>query len=195
MAESAANQFMRARRAEHPHFVHAVIADARVAASGRGERAIFRSRPDAFCQVMRLACKSDAFAGQMFYRAKARLQSLGVPVLPRFAHRLAMVLAQVCIGDPVVVRPGVYMPHGQVVIDGLTEVGSETTIRPFVTIGLKEGNIVGPTVGRHVVIGTGAKILGPVNLGDGCRVGANAVVLQDVAAHVTVVGLPAVPVN
>ena len=61
---------------------------------------------------------------QACYRLKARLQALGVPALPRLAHRLAMALAQVSIGDPVVVAPGLYILHGQVVVDGLVEIRS-----------------------------------------------------------------------
>jgi serine O-acetyltransferase len=193
MVNGAPLDFMRALRAEHPPFLSAVIADARVAASRRGERSEFGSTLDAAFQALRLAWQSDAFGALVCYRAKARLQYLGVPLLPRVAHRLAMALAQVCIGDPVLVRAGVYLPHGQVVIDGLTEVGSGTIIRPFVTIGLKEGNLVGPTIGRDVAIGTGAKVFGPVTLGTGCRVGANAVVVHDVPDGVTVVGIPAAP--
>jgi serine O-acetyltransferase len=193
MAEGVAREFMLARRAEHPPLVQAVVEDARIAAARRGERSEFGSTLDALFQVLRLIWQSDAFGGQVCYRAKARLQALGVPVLPRIAHRLAIVLAQVCIGDPVVVHAGVYIPHGQVVIDGLTEVGSGTAIRPFVTIGLNVGSLIGPTVGRDVVIGTGAKIIGPVSLGDGCRIGANAVVVHDVPADATVVGIPAAP--
>jgi serine O-acetyltransferase len=191
MAMSSARRFLRDRRARHPRFLEAVIEDARVTAAYRGERSEFASRPDALCQALRLTCVSDAFLGQMLYRAKARMQSLGVPVLPRIAHRLAMGTAQVCIGDPVIVQPGVYLAHGQVVIDGIVEVGSGTVIFPFVTIGLKAGNLLGPAVGRDVHIGTGAKIIGPVRLGDGCRIGANAVVLDDVPDHATVVGIPA----
>ena len=84
---------------------------------------------------------SDAFLAQALYRVKARLQALGVPVLPRIAHRLAMALAQVSIGDPVVVHPGVYIVHGQVVIDGLVEIHSGATICPWVTIGLRAGDV------------------------------------------------------
>jgi serine O-acetyltransferase len=195
MPPSAPRDFMRARRAEHPPFVQAVIADAQVAAARRGERSEFGSTLDAVFQALRLAWQSDAFGALMCYRAKARLQSCGVPILPRLAHRLAMALAQVCIGDPVLVRAGVYLPHGQVVIDGLTEVGNGAVIRPFVTIGLKEGNLVGPTIGPDVAVGTGAKIFGPVTLGRGCRVGANAVVVDDVPEGCTVVGIPAAPIN
>ena len=64
-----------------------------------------------------------------------------MPVLPRLAHRLAMPIAQVSIGDPVVVHPGVYILHGQVVIDGIVEIHSGAVIGPFVTIGLRAGDV------------------------------------------------------
>ena len=134
---------------------------------------------------------SDAFLAQACYRVKARLQAVGVPVLPRLAHRLAMAIAQVSIGDPVVVHPGVFIIHGQVVIDGITEIHSGTVIGPFVTIGLRAGNLVGPTVGPGVSIGTGAKVLGRLRVGAGARIGANAVVIDDVAEGTTAVGVPA----
>jgi len=51
-------------------------------------------------------------------------------------------------------------------------------------------SVQGPTIGRNVKIGTGAKIVGPVTIGDGARIGANAVVVDDVAARTTVVGVP-----
>ncbi len=76
------------------------------------------------------------------YRAKARLQALGIPLLPRLAHRLAMVAGQVSIGDPVVMSPGVYLVHGQVVIDGITEIRSNVVISPWVTIGLRPATTV-----------------------------------------------------
>jgi len=191
MTKIGGHSIMQSRRLQHPPFLVAVIEDARVTAAYRGERSEFGSRLDALCQALRLSYVSDAFLGQVLYRAKARLQCLGIPLLPRIAHRLAMAMAQVSIGDPVVVQPGLYLAHGQVVIDGITEVGTEAVIFPFVTIGLKAGNFFGPTVGRNVHIGTGAKIIGPVRLGDGCRIGANAVVLDDVPDHATVVGVPA----
>ena len=55
--------------------------------------------------------------------------------------------------------------HGQVVLDGLVEVGSGTVIGPWVTIGLRAGNVQGPKVGRNVSIGTGAKLIGPIEVG------------------------------
>ena len=180
-------------RARHPRFIEAVVADARVAARYRSERAQFRSRADALVQVLRLVSVSDAFLALALYRAKARLQSLGVPVLPRILHRLAMAIAQVCIGDPVVVQPGVYLAHGQVVIDGVAEVHHGVVIFPWVTIGLRAGDIRGPVIERDVHIGTGAKVIGPVTVHREARIGANAVVVSDVQAGVTVVGAPARP--
>lgn len=180
----------RAIRSRHPGFREALLADARATALHRGERYEFRSRPDMALQVLRLMWVSDAFLAQALYRLKARLQALRVPILPRLAHRLAMAIAQVSIGDPVIVHPGVYILHGQVVIDGLVEIHEGVVIGPFVTIGLR-GSVEGPTIGRQVRIGTGAKILGPVRIGSGSQIGANAVVVGDVPEGATVVGVPA----
>jgi serine O-acetyltransferase len=184
---------MREIRSRHPPFVKAVLEDARVTSRFRGERWEYRSRADAVLQVLRLAWTSDAFAAHVLYRAKARMQALGIPLLPRIAHRLAMMIGQVTIGDPVVVRPGIYILHGQVVIDGITEIHSGVTIAPFVTVGLRAGDLVGPTVGPNVHIGSGAKVLGRITVGGGAQIGANAVVLDDVPEGATVVGAPAKP--
>src|SRR5256885_2678841 len=136
----SARSLMDEIRSRHPRLGEALLADARITAGYRGERSEFRSRADAGVQVLRLMWVSDAFLAQALYRLKARLQALGVPVLPRLAHRLAMAIAQVSIGDPVVVHPGVYVLHGQIVVDGLVEIHPGVTIAPFVTIGLKAGN-------------------------------------------------------
>lgn len=182
---------MAERRRRHPPFVRAVLADTRMYAKYRGAPLEDAPRHAVCLEALRLAASHDCFSAQACYRAKARLQALGVPVVPAILHRAAIMIAQVCIGDPVVMAPGVYMPHGQVVIDGLTEVGHGVVLTPFVTIGLVAGDMAGPTVGPHVHVGTGAKILGPVAISNGAVIGANAVVVEDVAARTTVVGLPA----
>lgn len=179
----------------HPGLREAVLADARITAHYRGERHEFRSTADALAQVLRLAWVSDAFAAQVLYRVKAALQRRGVPLLPRLAHRAAMVLAQVSIGDPVLVHPGVYVIHGQVVLDGLVEIGPGAVIAPWVTVGLRAGDVQGATIGAGAQIGTGAKVIGPVTIGAGAQIGANAVVVDDVPAGATVVGAPARPVG
>jgi serine O-acetyltransferase len=182
-------------RAKHPRFIAAVAADAKVTCAYRGERFEFKSRGDLLVQVLRLIWVSDAFSAQVLYRAKARLQALGVPVLPRLLHHLAMRSKQVCIGDWVVIQPGMYIAHGQVVMGGLIEIARGVVIFPWVTIGLQAGNGNGAVIGKGVHIGTGAKVIGAVKIGDGARIGANSVVLKDVAPNTTVVGAPARPVS
>jgi serine O-acetyltransferase len=181
-------------RAENPRFFHALVADAKFAASMRNERQEFRGRFDALVQVARLMVITDAFFALACYRAQARLDALGVPLLPYLFHRLAMASAQVCIGRTVIVRPGVFLGHGQVVIDGFAVIERGAVIYPWVTIGLRRNQYPGPTLERDVRIGTGAKVLGHVTVHEGARVGANAVVVTDVPKGATVVGAPARPV-
>lgn len=178
-------------RKQHPGFRVAVVADLKLFLRYRFEQRDISTRWRKLKQVLRLAWKSDAFLALMFYRLKASLQRRGVPILPELAHKAAMAIAQVCIGDPVVVQPGIYVAHGQIVIDGLTRVESNVVLFPWVTIGLRGGQLVGPTVERGAHIGTGAKVIGPIIVGQAARVGANAVVLIDVPPRATVVGVPA----
>jgi serine O-acetyltransferase len=106
-----------------------------------------------------------------------------------------MMTSQVAIGSPVVIGPGLYVVHGQIVVDGITEIGRGVEIAPFVTIGLRSGNFQGAKIGDNVRIGTGARIIGPVSIGNGATIGANAVVVDDVPEGATVVGVPAKPVG
>lgn len=178
----------------HPPFLEAVLTDARVAAALRGERSEFSSRLDGLVQVLRLMLQTDAFLALTAYRAKARLQAMGIPILPWIAHRVAMVSAQLSIADTVVVQPGVFIPNGQVVIYGLVEIGPLVAIYPWVTLGPTGGGAEGPTVGPGAVIGTGAKLVGGIEIGANARIGVNAVVLDDVPANTTVVGMSAQPI-
>jgi serine O-acetyltransferase len=190
MAETTAG-FAEERRRRQPRFRRAVLADARFISAKLGQP--LDGAPDGrvALEALRLAWRSDGFLGQVLYRAKARLQGLGVPVLPRVIHRLAMASSQICIGDPVVIRPGVHLVHGQIVIDGMTDIKPGATISPFVTIGLRSGELAGPRLEANVTIGSGARVLGPIEIGMNARIGANAVVLEDVPARATVIGVPA----
>lgn len=176
---------------EQSRFWPAAVADAAITARYRGEHHEFRSRLDALGQIVRLAWVTEAFFAQLCYRARVRCLVRRVPVLPTVLHHLAVITGQITIGEQVVIRPGVYLPHGQVVIDGLTYVDAGVVIRPFVTLGLVDGNIFGPRIGARTRIGTGAKVVGQVVVGADVQVGANAVVLADVPDGATAVGAPA----
>ena len=81
---------------------------------------------------------------------------------------------------------------GGIVISGDSVIGDDVTLRHGVTLGLRRTNVPGaPVIGNRVDIGAGAKILGPVHIGDGAVIGANAVVLCDVPAGAMAVGIPA----
>lgn len=131
----------------------------------------------------------------LIYRFQAWLRQQRIPLVPILCRRLTMLLAGVSIGDSVSIGPGLLINHGQVIIDGKATIGPQCNVAPFVTIGLNTGgpdpSLLGPTIGRNVFIGTGAKILGPITIGDNSRIGANAVVLSDVPANSTAVGIPA----
>lgn len=175
---------------QQPAFLAALRADAALYDGAMLRQVRVRSGIDLLRQVLRLAWESNAFCCQLLYRLRVRLFLRGVPILPTILHRLCVIMSQIEIGTHVVLEPGVYIPHGKVVMDGIVRVGSGTMITPWVTLGLTT-TIEGPTIGRDCMIGTGAKILGPVQIGDRARVAANAVVVSDVPAHTTVAGAPA----
>lgn len=181
----------RSLHARQPGFRIAVTEDVRITSLHRGEGHEKADGLRLMFKALRLCWVSDAFFAQVCYRLRMRLLARRIPLLPRLLHRISMISAQVSIGDPVLLHPGIYIIHGQVVLDGLTEVGSGSVIGPWVTLGLKQGVLQGPTVGDDVFVGTGAKIVGPVTVGTGAKVGAGAVVAADIPAGSTVGGVPA----
>jgi len=168
-----------------------VLADARVALAYRGERHEFRNGLDALIQVLRLMLETDAFFALAAYRLEVRVRALRVPVLPWLAHRLSIMTAQLSIAEAATIHPGVFIPHGQVVIYGMVEVQPFASLLPWVTLGPAIGQVVGPKIGVRAVIGTGAKVIGDIEVGAGARVGTSAVVHDDVPPETTVVGMPA----
>jgi serine O-acetyltransferase len=136
------------------------------------------------------------FVPVALYRIRQRLQQSKVPLLPYLCEMISAAFWRVYIGRRVDAAQGLVIPHGYVVIDGDVKIGHGCTINPWVTIGLSGSrrwgfDKRGPTIGERVFIGTGAKILGPITIGDHVRIGANAVVIDDVPAGATVIGVPA----
>jgi len=127
--------YWAALASRHPPFATAVLADAQVTARRRDERYEFRNTADAVIQIIRLAIVTDSFFGQICYRAKARCQTHRIPFLPRYFHHLAVTHGGICIGDPVVMQPGVHIPHGHVVVNARTVVGRGGDVGPVHDVG------------------------------------------------------------
>jgi serine O-acetyltransferase len=105
-------------------------------------------------------------------------------------NRLNTIFCNCIIGRGAEFGPRFVLIHSAgVVINGAVRGGSDVLIEHQVTIGAQGRQT--PLLGNNIFIGAGAKIIGPVTIADGSRIGANAVVLQDVPAHHTAVGVPA----
>lgn len=114
-----------------------------------------------------------------------------------FLYKVLKLLSQILTGidlpcEAVVGRRLVIEHFGGIVISGDTVLGDDVVLRNGVTIGLRRTGIAGaPVIGNRVDIGTGAKLLGPIRIGDDVAIGANAVVLENVPANSIAVGVPA----
>jgi serine O-acetyltransferase len=181
-------------RLQQPGFLEAVRLDAALYASAMLVPLQPKSGLALLWEVVRLGWQNYAFLCQVLYRFRVRLSIRRVPILPTLLQWFCSIFGQVEFGNDVLLEPGVYIPHGKVVADGVVRIGRGTMIMPWVTLGLTT-DISGPSIGRDVLIGTGAKILGRVTVGDRARVGANAVVLCDVPSDTTVAGAPATVVR
>jgi serine O-acetyltransferase len=132
------------------------------------------------------------------YRVAHAMHVSGVPLLPRLISMLARMVSGIEIHPAAVIGRGLFIDHGSGVVVGETaEVGDNVTLYQGVTLG-GTGFQTGkrhPTVEDNVTIGSGAKLLGPITIGHGAKVGANSVVITDVPPNSTVVGNPGHPVR
>ena len=132
------------------------------------------------------------------HRVAHRLDEAGIPVVPRLMAAAARMVSGVEIHPEAKIGPGAFIDHGSGVVIGETaEIGRNVTIYQGVTLG-GTGFATGkrhPTVEDNVTIGSGAKLLGPIRIGHGAKIGANAVVIHDVPSNSTVVGNPGHPVR
>ncbi|WP_034935864.1 serine O-acetyltransferase [Gloeocapsa sp. PCC 73106] len=128
-----------------------------------------------------------------FHRLSYWLNQRGIPLIPRLISHLARFLTGIEIHPGAEIGKGVFIDHGMGVVIGETAiVGDYTLIYQGVTLGGtgKESGKRHPTIGKNVVIGAGAKVLGNLQIGNNVRIGAGSVVLRDVPSDCTVVGIP-----
>jgi serine O-acetyltransferase len=134
------------------------------------------------------------FHALLAHRLIHALHRGGVPILPRFLANVARFFTQVEIHPAASIGKGIFIDHGSGVVIGETaSIGDGCTIYQGVTLGgtsLSHGKRH-PTLGRNVTIGVNSSVLGAIVLGDNVKVGGGSVVVKDVPANATVVGVPA----
>jgi serine O-acetyltransferase len=132
------------------------------------------------------------------HRLANSLYRAGVPLIPRAIASLARAVTGIEIHPAALIGDGFFIDHGMGVVIGETaEIGRDVTLYQGVTLG-GTGFATGkrhPTIQDNVTIGSGAKLLGPITVGHGAKVGANSVVIHDVPPNTTVVGNPGHPVR
>lgn len=132
--------------------------------------------------------------GRWRYCIQQRWLRLPFSLLYKTLKLLSQILTGIDLPCEVKIGRRLLIEHfGGIIISGDTVLGDDVVIRNGVTIGLKRTNNPGaPVIGNRVDIGTGAKILGPITIGDDVVIGANAVVLQDIPSNSLAVGVPAI---
>jgi serine O-acetyltransferase len=158
----------------------------------RDIQAVFERDPAARNVLEVLLCYPGLHA-LFVHRFAHRLWRSGWLTLGRFVSHLGRFLTGIEIHPGARIGPGLFIDHGMgVVIGETTEIGVNCTLYQGVTLGgtsLKKEKRH-PTLGNHIVVGAGAKILGAITIGDHSRVGAGSVVVIEVPPYSTVVGIP-----
>lgn len=129
----------------------------------------------------------------LLHRLSHKLYSQRVPLIPRLISHLGRFFTGIEIHPGAEIGQGVFIDHGMGVVIGETAiVGDYSLIYQGVTLGGtgKETGKRHPTIGKNVVVGAGAKVLGNINIGDNVRIGAGSIVLRHVPSDCTVVGIP-----
>jgi serine O-acetyltransferase len=172
----------------------------RVANEVRSDIATARDRDPAARSVgsLEILTSWGGVQAVLVHRAAHALHQAGVPLVPLAMAYASRAVTGVEIHPSAVIGAEPFIDHGSGVVIGETaEVGDRVTIYQGVTLG-GTGFARGkrhPTVGDDVTIGSGAKLLGPVTVGHGAKIGANTVVVEDVPPNSTVVGNPGHPVR
>ncbi len=154
--------------------------------------AIFENDPAAKNVFEVLTCYPGLHA-LMLHRVNHKLHTFGVPFFPRLVSQIVRFFTGIEIHPGAKIGRKFVIDHGMGVVIGETsEIGDNVLMYQGATLGGtgKHRGKRHPTIGNNVVIGAGAKVLGPIRVGDFSRIGAGAVVVKNVPPHSTVVGVP-----
>ena len=153
---------------------------------------IFNEDPAAK-SVLEIFLCYPGFHAVLLHRLAHRLYKAGIPLLPRVISQFSRFCTGIEIHPGASIGRRFFIDHGMgVVIGETTEIGDDVLIYQGVTLG-GTGNEKGkrhPTIGNHVVVGTGAKVLGSITIGNNVKIGAGSVVVHPVPDNSTVVGIP-----
>jgi cysteinyl-tRNA synthetase len=158
----------------------------------RDFHAVFERDPAAR-NILEVLLAYPGFHAILIHRITHSLWELKIPVIPRLLSHIARLFTGIEIHPAAKIGAGFFIDHGMgVVIGETTEIGEDCLLYQGVTLGGtgKEKGKRHPTLGNHVVVGGGAKVLGPIRIGDYVKIGANSVILKDVPDYSIVVGVP-----
>src|SRR6266705_88843 len=155
-------------------------------------KTVFERDPAAKSRLEIFLCY-PGFHAILLHRLAHKLYDAGVPLVPRVVSQISRFLTGIEIHPGATIGRRFFIDHGSgVVIGETTEIGDDVLLYQGVTLG-GTGNEKGkrhPTLGNHVVVGTGAKVLGNIVIGDYVKIGAGSVVVRPAPDHSTVVGIP-----
>ena len=131
--------------------------------------------------------------GVLIYRIAHFFWKLGMPFVPRYLSEIGRQLTGIEIHPGAQIGDEFFIDHGAGVVIGETSIiGNNVTLFQGVVLGGVSMDPIKrhPTLGDNIVVGTGAKLLGPITIGDNVRIGANSVVVMDVPPNSVVIGVP-----
>tara|TARA_Y100001968_G_scaffold227706_1_gene210489 strand:- start:21353 stop:22084 length:732 start_codon:yes stop_codon:yes gene_type:complete len=154
---------------------------------------IIKERDPAAKGFLEILLCYPGFHALALHRISHNLWVRGIPLFPRLLSQFSRSITGIEIHPGAKIGKGVFIDHGMgVVIGETTEIGNRCLLYQGVTLGGtgKEDGKRHPTLEENVVVGAGAKVLGAINIGNNTRIGAGSVVVRDVEAESTVVGIP-----
>ena len=159
----------------------------------KADLAIVKERDPAARGLLEILLCYPGFQALALHRISHKLWKSGLPLFPRVLSQITRSLTGIEIHPGATIGKGVFIDHGMGVVIGETaEIGNRCLLYQGVTLGGtgKDEGKRHPTLSENVVIGAGAKVLGAINVGANTRIGAGSVVVRDVEADSTVVGIP-----